>query len=293
MTLGFYDDLGYNYTAKFTVKPSATQDTSKGVQYTIALTDILDSEGNTIFVDDQGVALSQEEREKKLADYWGADGNNYYDDLTYDSNKGTFISIGGDGKTSQSLQLSKFKTGLTSDDYITVLDSTTGKEKQQIRESNFEDIQIDFSQSTNRSNGGKSSLRLEKGDDTGDGTGKKLGALIGLAVDSSGKIYGSYDNGNTELIGQIAVAQFANASGLEKVGNNCYQTTLNSGEFNGIGVEVDADGSSINSGQLEMSNVDLSAQFTDMIITQRGFQANSRVITVSDTLLEELINLKR
>jgi flagellar hook protein FlgE len=188
--------------------------------------------------------------------------------------------------TSQVLKISQLTTNYDSGDKITVLDADR-KETLQERTSNFEDIEIDFSQSTNRSNGGKSSLRLEKGDDTGDGTGKKLGALIGLAVDSSGKIYGSYDNG------QIAVAQFANASGLEKVGNNCYQTTLNSGEFNGIGVEVDADGSSINSGQLEMSNVDLSAQFTDMIITQRGFQANSRVITVSDTLLEELINLKR
>ena len=117
--------------------------------------------------------------------------------------------------------------------------------------------------------------------------------MIGLSVDQSGKIYASYDNGNTELLGQIAVAQFANASGLEKIGDNCYQTTLNSGEFDGVGVAVDADGSTINSGQLEMSNVDLSGQFTDMIITQRGFQANSRVITVSDTLLEELINLKR
>jgi flagellar hook protein FlgE len=134
---------------------------------------------------------------------------------------------------------------------------------------------------------------MEKGDSDGDGVGKKLGALIGLAVDNSGKIYGSYDNGNTELLGQIAVAQFSNASGLEKVGSNCYQTTLNSGDFDGIGVEVDADGSKIESGELEMSNVDLSGQFTDMIITQRGFQANSRVITVSDTLLEELINLKR
>ena len=92
---------------------------------------------------------------------------------------------------------------------------------------------------------------------------------------------------------QISVAQFANASGLEKVGNNCYQTTLNSGEFDGIGIEITADGSKISTGELEMSNVDLSAQFTDMIITQRGFQANSRVITTSDTLLEELINLKR
>ena len=63
------------------------------------------------------------------------------------------------------------------------------------------------------------------------------------------------------------MAQFANASGLEKIGDNCYQTTLNSGEFDGVGVAVDADGSKINSGQLEMSNVDLSGQFTDMIIT--------------------------
>ena len=117
--------------------------------------------------------------------------------------------------------------------------------------------------------------------------------MTGLSVDNSGRVYGSYDNGNTILLCQVSVAQFSNASGLEKVGDNCYQTTLNSGDFDGIGVEITADGSSISTGELEMSNVDLSAQFTDMIITQRGFQANSRVITTSDTLLEELINLKR
>ena len=77
------------------------------------------------------------------------------------------------------------------------------------------------------------------------------------------------------------------------MGDNCYATTLNSGEFDGIGVEVTADGSKMSSGELEMSNVDLSAEFTQMITTQRGFQANSRVITTSDTLLEELVNLKR
>ena len=65
------------------------------------------------------------------------------------------------------------------------------------------------------------------------------------------------------------------------------------GDFDGIGVEVTADGGSMTTGQLEMSNVDLSEQFTDMITTQRGFQANSRIITTSDTLLEELVNLKR
>ena len=68
---------------------------------------------------------------------------------------------------------------------------------------------------------------------------------------------------------------------------------MNSGEFDGIGREIAADGSSMVSGELEMSNVDLSTEFTQMIITQRGFQSNSRVITTSDTLLEELINLKR
>ena len=68
---------------------------------------------------------------------------------------------------------------------------------------------------------------------------------------------------------------------------------MNSGDFDGIGVEVTSDGGSMTTGQLEMSNVDLSEQFTDMITTQRGFQANSRIITTSDTLLEELVNLKR
>ena len=95
------------------------------------------------------------------------------------------------------------------------------------------------------------------------------------------------------MLGQIAVAVFANPAGLEKVGENCYQTTLNSGEFDGIGQDISADGGKMTSGVLEMSNVDLSTEFTEMITTQRGFQANSRIITTSDTLLEELINLKR
>ena len=106
-------------------------------------------------------------------------------------------------------------------------------------------------------------------------------------------IYGTYDNGNTTLLGQIPVAQFANASGLEAVGQSLFKATLNSGDFDGIGVDVTADGGSIVTGALEMSNADLSTEFTDMITTQRGFQANSRIITTSDTLLEELINLKR
>ena len=80
---------------------------------------------------------------------------------------------------------------------------------------------------------------------------------------------------------------------LKRLERTVTVTTLNSGEFDGIGVEISADGSSMTSGELEMSNVDLSTEFTQMIITQRGFQANSRIITTSDTLLEELVNLKR
>ena len=160
---------------------------------------------------------------------------------------------------------------------------------------NFENITIDFSKTQNTNNGGKSTVSMDTGNvnDKSLGKGKKLGDLIGLSVDNNGKIFGSYDNGNTELLGQIAVAQFANASGLEKLGDNCYGTTLNSGEFDGIGLEVSADGSKMTSGELEMSNVDLSQEFTNMIVTQRGFQANSRIITTSDTMLEELVNLKR
>ena len=91
----------------------------------------------------------------------------------------------------------------------------------------FSNISVDFSQMINADNGGKSTIGMDKGAKDGvTGLGKKLGALTGLSVDTSGKIYGSYDNGNTVLLGQIAVAQFANAAGLEKVGENCYTTTL-------------------------------------------------------------------
>lgn len=157
---------------------------------------------------------------------------------------------------------------------------------------NFSDIEIDFSGCISSDNGGKCTANADAGFHN-EGVGRALGAMIGLNINNNGRIYGTYDNGNTVLLGQIAVAQFANASGLEKVGENCYTTTLNSGDFDGIGKEVSADGSSMTSGELEMSNVDLSTEFTQMIITQRGFQSNSRVITTSDTLLEELINLKR
>lgn len=160
---------------------------------------------------------------------------------------------------------------------------------------NFENIVIDLSGTSNVDNKGTSTIGATNGadDEFNTGSGRRNGAMIGVSIQQNGMIYASYDNGMTKLLGQIATAKFANASGLEKLADNLYSATLNSGLFDGVGVDITADGDYMSTGQLEMSNVDLSSEFTEMITTQRGFQANSRIITVSDTLLEELTNLKR
>lgn len=118
--------------------------------------------------------------------------------------------------------------------------------------------------------------------------GYAAGTLSGYSIGSDGIITATYTNGEMRAIAQIPLAQFDNPAGLEKVGDNLYAKTNNSGEFDGIG-----SAGIFNTGVLEMSNVDLSSEFTDMIVTQRGFQANSRIITVSDEMLQELTNLKR
>ncbi len=159
----------------------------------------------------------------------------------------------------------------------------------------FAEISVNMKQTSIYNKKGKSTLTADPGDTTNNnlGSGRKTGDMINVSIQDNGMVYASYDNGMTRLLGQIAVAEFANASGLEKQGDNLYSATLNSGEFDGIGVDITASGGYMSTGVLEMSNVDLSSEFTEMITTQRGFQANSRIITVSDTLLEELINLKR
>jgi flagellar hook protein FlgE len=145
-----------------------------------------------------------------------------------------------------------------------------------------------MSNTSNVNNGGKSTIAGTRDD------GYKVGNLTGVSIGQDGTITANYDNGMQKAIAQISVATFANSMGLENVGDNLYQQTSNSGEFDGVGVDIKGSGTGyMTTGVLEMSNVDLSQEFTDMITTQRGFQANSRVITVSDTLLEELVNLKR
>ena len=352
MNLNFYDNLGYQYTAKFAIKSTGTDG-----KYTVELTSVLDSDNQNITANlskqDMAKIFGNYNADAKLGEYVltkdyeydsvsksytnkttgekfpinnatdnsttfvGDNGsqvsiteifsgitttianniknatNNYkvaFDqttgqatvtgeqtsyDLLFDTSTGKFASIGGDTPSTM-LNMSALSSGLLNNN------------------GNFQNITVDFSQCLNYNNSGKSTIGADAGAVDGTtGKGRKLGAMTGISIDTSGRIYGTYDNGNTELLGQIAVAQFSNASGLEKVGESCYRTTLNSGEFDGIGVEISADGSSMTTGELEMSNVDLSSEFTSMITTQRGFQANSRVITTSDTLLEELVNLKR
>ncbi len=123
-----------------------------------------------------------------------------------------------------------------------------------------------------------------------DGYG--LGYLDNFKIDSSGTITGVYSNGTNRVIGQLALATFANDRGLEKAGDNTYVETNNSGQAN-IGESGVAGKGSLLAGALEMSNVDLSEQMTDMIVTQRGFQSNAKTIQTADTLLETVLSLKR
>ncbi len=353
MNLNFYDNLGYQYTAKFAIKATA-----KDGEYTVELTSILDSNNKNIT---EGFTQAEmkdifgdTDTKTTIASYsstlpgCGYTYNPANGKLT-NANTGADVTIGkdgtltdGTGKTIKdifgvsegNLKNIKDSAAATNDDYVFEnVDNGDGTHSYQIIKTsatsslkfntedgkfksigngteksvelnlnnaklnvngNFANINVDFSQCLNYNNSGKSTIGADAGATDGTtGKGRKLGAMTGISIDTSGRIYGTYDNGNTELLGQIAVAQFSNASGLEKVGESCYRTTLNSGEFDGIGVEISADGSSMTTGELEMSNVDLSTEFTSMITTQRGFQANSRVITTSDTLLEELVNLKR
>ena len=350
MNLSFYDALGYSYVAKFAIKET-NRDTG---EYTVELTDILDSTNKSILDQTKYDSVTGTYDPDYLGDIFGAvksqtktytpragwttvdAANNIFEyNATYyrydaaagnlvevaDNGGGNYVQVpGGTTKTlAEAFGVSPYATGITMtngvvtanvsganytlkfnpDDGVFDYIGATGQDNvflnlKDTLGGNFEDIDIDFTGTKWFDNGGSSTIGMDKGDVDGKtGTGKKLGGMIGVFVDTNGKIYGSYDNGNTILLGQIAVAQFANAMGLEKVGDNCYTTTLNSGEFDGIGVDITAGGGTMSTGMLEMSNVDLSSEFTEMITTQRGFQANSRIITVSDTLLEELINLKR
>lgn len=183
--------------------------------------------------------------------------------VMYDTGTGKFKYVGSDGNDSFTLNLS------------TINDK-----------GNFSNLTVDMSGTKNVGNENKCSLSGKKTD------GFPVGKMTGVSIGTDGLIKALYSNGVQQNLGQICVGSFPNAMGLENAGDNLYQVTASSGDV-AIG-DIKADGIGvITTGVLEMSNVDLSQQFTDMITTQRGFQANSRIITTSDSLLEELVNLKR
>ncbi|QGQ20300.1 flagellar hook-basal body complex protein [Cellulomonas sp. JZ18] len=122
--------------------------------------------------------------------------------------------------------------------------------------------------------------------------GQAAGVLQSFALNPDGTIVGSFSNSLKQVLGRIAIGSFTNPAGLEKAGGSLFRTTVNSGQPQ-LGAAGQGGRGTLAGGALEMSNVDLSSEFTSLIVAQRGFQANSRVITTSDELLQELVNLKR
>jgi flagellar hook protein FlgE len=122
--------------------------------------------------------------------------------------------------------------------------------------------------------------------------GSAMGALQSFTIGQDGVVTGVFSNGKTRPVGQVAVAGFANPAGLEKTGSSLYRSTVNSG-LASVGSAGTGGRGQLAGGTLEMSNVDLAQEFTSLIVAQRGFQANSKVITASDELLQDLVNLKR
>ena len=319
MNLEFFDNQGYKYTAKFSIHAI---NGDKG-QFYVKLDDVLDSDGKSI--DTSTITFgSGTEGIKKLVPTTDADGNvtgNTEEFVTIENpdfditkaptDEGAGVEPGtGDNpkflKVTNAVVL-QYVEGEGTFSYVGTVagqpaTNNTGSDSAWLNfggmpifpaDDQGRGIEVDFSASFNYNKNGVSTISSYAGKESGEGEGRKVGALSGITVQKDGKIYATYDNGQRRILGQIAVATFANPSGLEKEGDNLYSSTMNSGEFDGVGEDVTQDGGRMDSGVLEMSNVDLSQEFTEMITTQRGFQANSRIITVSDTLLEELTNLKR
>ena len=262
-TVPIYDNLGYAYTVKFKI----TQSTTDSSLYNLSIDSIKDS---------NNVDILQNGYQASLGDAT----------IKFDPDSGKFVGMGGVAGVGA--------TSLT----ITPTDASKGNVFQDHSSPNqgdwIDSIELDCSNMTMYSTkGGECSVETVRGGTDSTGGGRRVGSLTDVSIDTAGKIYGVYDNGVTKLLGQIAVAKFINPAGLEAIGDSLYKETRASGEFDGIGQDIEAAGEKMTQGVIEMSNVDLSQEFTEMIVTQRGFQANSRIITVSDTLIEELVNLKR
>lgn len=282
-----YDNLGNAYTAKLELKLKESKDGKN--TYTMEPVDITNKDGKSVMGDTELIKTAKfgNASLSKTADKLTVTGD--LPTITFDANTGAFIETSPAGKNADGTD-NKHLIDFTID---ASTDPAAVDDKIKALFGDKKIISYDLSSITQYSTTGACSISSSKGSLENTGAGKKVGNLSGISIQTDGKIYGSYDNGTSKLLGQIAVANFANPAGLESIGGSLFAATQNSGEFDGKGKDVSEDGGKFSTGVLEMSNVDLSSEFTNMITTQRGFQANSRIITTSDTLLDELINLKR
>lgn len=327
-TVSFFDNLGQLFTAKLCItsikNSGATVDTDTeadedGVStattsYLVMLSDVYDEDGNSIFVktttDEDGnesfvptgatvtlgsatYTVGEDDIDQQTGEYnvrteAGADG---VTTMSFYTKTGEFARIHGE-KSGLASETSKYwDKGI-----VLSIDPGTGENaidntfNQYNPDTDSGGVIIDFSALTQYS--GSTNITYVKGDTDGKGVGNIAGEMKGISIDEDGFVYGTYNNGSKKCLAQIAVATFANPSGLEAVGDSLFAESLNSGVFDGVGEAVSISGS-FTVGALEMSNVDLASEFTNMITTQRGFQANSRIITTTDSMLEELVNLKR
>ena len=206
--------------------------------------------------------------------------NNWVLTLAEGATKTTITSTGTDGTTTTEVELTA--TDLKFDTTGKYLSGTASLSLRTDGTTVPQQVAINLTGLTQYT--GDSTIKAEA-DGYADGT------LKSVSIDSSGIITGVYTNGLRKTEAQVAIAQFANVAGLTKVGSSLYQVSNNSGEV-GFG-SASALGCTITSSALEMSNVDVANEFSDMIITQRGFQSNSKIITVRDEMLETMINMKR
>lgn len=319
MTFSFFDNIGEQYSVKLFISKAQTQ-TAGTVKYDVRIGDVYNAKSESIFVTKtvnaqtgavtygaSNAVVNFAGGEVKAAQVNAQTGEltlsaTQLGSLIFSSSTGDYVNTqnGATDRTNAVYQGKALNFSIVGPVPVhqgnNIVNGTNAAANSTfLQHENTNDtggINIYFDSLTQYSQGGTSKLSSSKGDPDGLYAGNKAGNMKGVSISSDGKVYGTYDNGLKKCLAQIAVATFSNPSGLEAMGDSLFAESLNSGAFDGVGEEVTISGS-FTVGALEMSNVDLASEFTNMITTQRGFQANSRIITTSDTMLEELINLKR
>ena len=315
MTFTFFDRIGEEYTVQMYLQKAEGDGVAPGT-YNLVVSDVTNADGESLFIKKTttraadgtetttysttgikvklGAATYEVKNVDKDTGKYTVEGSGTVAQVLFDEKSGEFKGTAGDDTSRPATSLYANKAILFDidpesledsgiDDTFAHYDPATDKGG----------VEVDVSYLTQYSSGGVGNTSYYRGTPDGYGGGNIAGDLSGISIDQSGKIIGTYTNGEKRVLGQLAVTTFSNPSGLEAVGDSLFAASMNSGLFDGVGMDITQDGGKFTVGALEMSNVDLSTEFTQMITTQRGFQANSRIITTSDSMLEELVNLKR